>query len=152
MIIEVKDGGTLLVNGEDYIFEEYPSLDGKKRSVLNGWIFSLFGIYDYLKIIPDKKIQDIFNKNIDTLVRKLEKYDNNFWSLYDQNGRLASPAYHDLHICLLFALADITKVNKFNHIARKWEEYSKSSVKKYRAILYKVIQKLGESPEGIVVK
>ena len=52
MVIPVHQGGTLFKEGDDYVFEEYPGND-EKRSVLNGWIFSLFGIYDYLKLIKE---------------------------------------------------------------------------------------------------
>lgn len=152
MVIEVKNGGTLLINGDDYIFEEYPNLEGSKRSVLNGWIFSLFGVYDYLKLVSDKNIEDIFVRSIKTLKRNIRKYDNKYWSLYDQEGRLASPAYHELHIALLLVISEITKDDEFKNIANRWKRYSKSNIKKYRAILVKVIQKLGENPEGIVIK
>ena len=152
MIVEVKDGGTLLINETNYIFEEYPSLEGNKKSVLNGWIFSLFGIYDYLKINPDKLIENIFINSVNTLKRNILDYDNKYWSLYDQSGRLASPAYHDLHISLLLVLSDITKDQEFERVAIRWKQYSRSKLNKFRAVFIKVIQKLGESPEGILIK
>lgn len=152
MIKEMGEGGTLLIDGEDYFFEEYPSENGDKLSVLNGWIFSLFGIYDYLKIIDDEEIQQIFNRSVDTMKRHLMDYDLGYWSLYDRSGRLASPAYHQLHIALLTTLSDLTEEIYFKQIALKWEKYAENKPKTLRAIVKKGLQKLGESPEGIIIQ
>lgn len=152
MIIEIKDGGTLLIDGDDYFFEEYPDEIGGKRSVLNGWIFSLFGIYDYLNLIDDNDIKKIFDKSINTLKKHLKEYDLGYWSYYDKAGRIASPAYHDLHIALLITLSDLTGEEEFKNIAHKWEGYTRNSLNRTRAIVKKAIQKLGESPEGIIIQ
>lgn len=57
----VKNEGTVLEIGADVYLEEYPDELGGKRSVLNGWIFKLFGIYDYLKLFPASlEVRDLY--------------------------------------------------------------------------------------------
>lgn len=152
MLKEVKDGGTLLINDNSYVLEEYPSIKGEKRSVLNGWIFSIFGLYDYLLLNNDEYIKDIFEKSVQTLIYHINDYDNGYWSLYDMTGRISSPAYHKLHIALLLAMYKLTDEIKFKEVAIKWEKYGDKKVNRYRAILKKALQKLGESPEGIIIQ
>ena len=151
MLIPVQQGGTLLIEGEDYFFEEYPG-DNEKRSVLNGWIFSLFGIYDYLKIIEDEKVKDIYRRSLKTLKLHLQDYDLGYWSNYDKSGRIASPAYHNLHIAMLNTISDITNDDYFNKIAIKWSKYNQNTYYRIYAITKKFFQKLRENPEGIIVQ
>lgn len=152
MIRPIEAGGTLRAEGNEIFFEEYADLEGIKKSVLNGWIFSLFGVYDFLKLEKDKTIQEIYEKSLKTLKNSLQYYDIGYWSYYDLTGRIASPAYHKLHIALLHTLADITDDNTFSTVADKWEKYSNSRCKKMLAILGKIFQKFNESTEGIIIK
>lgn len=152
MLLPISNGGTLFIDGNDYYFEEYPDKTLSKHAVLNGWIFSLFGIYDFLKINNNRKIENIYNKSIETLKRNLTYYDMGYWTFYDRNGRIASPAYHNLHIALLNTLADITNDQYFKSIAIKWKGYTNNKIYCFQAITKKVIQKLNESPEGIIIQ
>lgn len=123
MIKPIEDGGTLFICNDDVIFEEYANKEGDKRSVLNGWIFSLFGVLDWIKASGDKYVLDIYKNSLLTLKRYLSKYDTGYWSFYDLTGRLASPAYHDLHICLLNVMYDLTDEAEFKQTAEKWKAY-----------------------------
>lgn len=152
MMLPVESGGTLRIEEDDYIFEEYADIEGVKKSVLNGWIFSLFGVYDYIKYKNDKNIEDVFRKSINSLKSNLEEYDIGYWSYYDKTKRIASPAYHELHIILLKTIADITEDNYFLDVAKRWESYSNNKGKMICAIVRKAVQKLQESPEGIIIK
>ena len=151
MVIPVHQGGTLFIKENDYIFEEYPG-NNEKQSVLNGWIFSLFGLYDYLKVTKDVKVEEVYAKSIETLKRNLSNYDSGFWSYYDRSGRIASPAYHNLHIALLTTLSDITNIKYFHLVAQKWKKYENCNLNRYRAISKKFIQKLREPQEGIIIQ
>jgi hypothetical protein len=152
MKVEVKDGGVLLKDGEDVSLEEYPALDSKRVGVLNGWIFSLFGLYDYVLLTGDSDIKELFDKSVETLIKNKSDYDMGFWSYYDRSKSIASPAYHDLHIALLNVLSDITGRGELREFAQKLEKYKKSSFNRLRAVIKKARQKIGESPEGIVVQ
>lgn len=150
MSIDIKDGGVKREENGKIILEEYP--DNNKKSVLNGWIFSIFGLIDYLKIVKDMEASELLRKTLMTLKKELPKYDMGYWSFYDQSGRVTSPFYHELHISLLKVLYDLTGIDEFNYYSIKWENYKKSNIKKYRAILKKIIQKMTESTEGIVIQ
>lgn len=152
MLIPVSKGGTLFVKDDNYYFEEYASVDDKRRTVLNGWIFTLFGLYDYLIIENDMNIRKIFTQSVDTLVRHVDDYDMGYWSFYDKTGRIASPAYHQLHIALLQVMADITGEKYLAEKAEIWRGYSNRNWNKYQAIVKKAFQKLKENPEGIVIQ
>lgn len=152
MLMSIHEGGTLLIDGNDYFFEEYPDRLGGKRSVLNGWIFTLFGVYDYLKIDNNSEVKDVYNKSIETLKRHLKDYDMGYWSFYDKTGRVASPAYHSLHIALLNTLSDITNENYFKLVASEWKIYEGKKLNRVRAIGRKALQKFKESPEGIIIQ
>lgn len=152
MMKPVEHGGTLRIKGNQYILEEYADVEGKKKGVLNGWIFSLFGVYDYLKIEKDEHIEGIYHRSLNTLEVALGQYDMGFWSYYDMTGRIASPAYHELHSALLTALADLTDSKIFKETAHKWKIYTKNPIYKVVAIIAKAIQKLQESSEGIIIQ
>ena len=152
MCTDINAGGTLSLENDCVIFEEYAHLESDKKSVLNGWIFSLFGLYDYLKIVDDERVHKIYNQSLNTLAKNLKCYDRKYWSNYDMSGRIASPAYHDLHICLLTTLSDLTDNRIYLEQAEIWKVYQKSKIKKVRAIIKKAIQKLGDSTEGVLVK
>ncbi|WP_249029414.1 D-glucuronyl C5-epimerase family protein [Tannockella kyphosi] len=156
MCLDVESGGTILhENGKIYL-EEYPSIDENlshpKVTVLNGWIFSLFGMYDYLQIIENEKVEEIYLKSIDTLKETLCKYDMGYWTYYDRSGLIASPAYHNLHVNLLLVLSDLTGEVYFKEIAIKWEQYPLKKMNVIRAVYRKIIQKMGESSEGVIIK
>lgn len=152
MCISVDEGGTLFVKDNNYYFEEYPDKNCEKHAVLNGWIFSLFGIYDFLKINKDVRIENIYEKSLETLKRNLISYDMGYWTYYDKSGRIASPAYHNLHVALLNTLSEITNETYFKKISNKWKGYAKNNFYCFKAITRKLIQKIHESPEGIIVQ
>lgn len=67
-------------NGEIW-YEEYPS--DPPSHVLNGFIFSLLGIYDLYKISPGEETLKIFNEGVKTVENNLARYDTGCWSGYD---------------------------------------------------------------------
>ena len=109
MLRNVEDGGTTLYINDKIIFQEYVSK--YNLSVLNGWIFSIFGLYDFTLVNKEKKYIDILNHTIETMCLELKKYDRKFWSNYDLQNTIASPAYHDLHIMQLRILYKLFNKN-----------------------------------------
>lgn len=143
MIKDVKNGGTCLYDNEDIIFQEYVSNDN--LSVLNGWIFSIFGLYDYSKISKDKKYKTVLDNSVNTLSKSLNKYDRKYWSNYDQKSTIASPAYHDIHIMQLEILYNLFGKEEFNIYITKWKKYQSNKIFKFLAMLVKLKQKLFKS-------
>ena len=143
MLKNVKDGGTTLYQNGDVIFQEYVS--EFNLSVLNGWIFSIFGLYDYTLICNEMKYKEILEKSINSMCSLLSKFDRKFWSNYDLKGTIASPAYHDLHIMQLKLLYEIFKKEEFNLYAEKWKKYQNNKFYKFLAMLVKLKQKIFKS-------
>ena len=139
MIKDVNDGGTCLYQNDNIIFQEYVS--EYNLSVLNGWIFSIFGLYDFCLVEKEEKYKTILEKTIQTLSLKLNEYDRKYWSNYDLKKTIASPAYHDLHIMQLQLLYDIFKKEEFKEFVNIWTKYEKSKISRIRAIIVKLKQK-----------
>lgn len=140
LIKPTNKNGTALYEGNDIIFQEYVSNDN--LSVLNGWIFSIFGIYDYVILSKNEKYNNILNNSVNKLAISLYKYDRKYWSNYDIKGTIASPAYHDLHIDLLETLYILFGKKEFLEYSMKWKKYQQSTIKKYIAIFVKLKQKI----------
>ena len=141
MIKSTLDGGTCLYDGNIVIFQEYVSLEFN-LSVLNGWIFSIFGLYDYVIYTKNDKYEKLLNSTVNTLAKELNKYDRNYWSNYDQKGTIASPAYHDLHIKQLELLFDLFNKKEFKIYSTKWKKYQTNRIYKLIAMFTKLKQKV----------
>jgi hypothetical protein len=141
----VGEGGVAFTDDRgDLWFEEY--IVTPPTHILNGFIWSMWGIYDYFLVTREGPVQDLFARSIDTLLRNLERYDLGFWSLYEQSGTrlpmVASPFYHQLHIVQLRVMHRLTGERKFAEVADRWETYGRSPGKRTRAICYKSAFKL----------
>ena len=142
MLKPIKNGGTARYINDKLYFEEVVKL--KPSLVLNGWIFTIFGLFDIVKLIDDKNYVNMLNITLKTLEEELDNYDCGYWSYYDQCGRLASPFYHRLHIAQLNVLYDLFNIKKFKVMSERWESYLLNKFKKGKAIILKVCQKIKE--------
>lgn len=151
MLIPIEQGGTAHYeeNGR-VILEEYANIE--RSTVLNGWIFAFFGLYDFCKVTNENKYIEKMEDTVDALCDLLPKYDMGYWSKYDLTGKVASPAYQSLHVALLSVMGEITDRDIFIYYEKKWNEYAKSSINRYRAISKKTIQKLFEKTDAVVIK
>lgn len=140
MLKKVEDGGTALYFDDKIIFQEYVSK--YNLSVLNGWIFSIFGLYDFTLVNKEKKYIDILKDTIETMCLELKKYDRKFWSNYDLMNTISSPAYHDLHIMQLRILYKLFDKKEFEFYADKWEKYQENKIYKALAMMIKLKQKI----------
>lgn len=146
----VAKGGVSVLEGPDIFLEEFPG--ARRDTVLNGWMFALFGVYDYLLQFKDEEAQLFFERTRATLIRSLPGFDTGYWS-YDSNGtgRLASPFYHRLHISQLEALGRISNEPAVANTRAAWVGYEKSRICKGWAVLRKGIQKTREPRETTIV-
>jgi hypothetical protein len=149
MLAPTSAGGTAVYDGEDLYLEEYPQ--SPRRSVLNGWIFSIFGLYDAALVCPDRYRAPL-ERTIDTLIRTLPRYDCGYWSRYDLLGKFASPAYHRLHIALIRVLDDLSPRRELYEFAERLERYQKARPNYVRAVAVKLWQKCTESSDVIYVQ
>jgi len=136
----VKDGGVCYYDGKGgLIFKEYTH----KATVLNGWIFAYFGLFDYCLVFPEeKRMNTIRTKALTSLLGSLNNFDNNYWSFYNDKGLIASGFYHKLHIAQLKALLVAHEDETLRVIIRNFEEYERNIFAKLYAFMVKVIQKI----------
>jgi hypothetical protein len=142
MLKPIKNGGTARYIKDNLYFEEFAKL--KPSLVLNGWIFTIFGLFDIAKLSDDKNYADMLNITLKTLEGELVNYDCGYWSYYDQCGHLASPFYHRLHIAQLNVLYDLFHIKNFKVTSERWESYLLNKFKKSKAIIFKIWQKIKE--------
>ncbi|CAG2109560.1 unnamed protein product [Medioppia subpectinata] len=136
--IDSKDNGFRTKFMDKYVwFEEYPTLPSSY--VLNGFIYSLFGLYDLSMSGNDShcvKAGLLYRQGVDSLEKMLPLYDTGFGSLYDLRhlGLGSAPNrarwdYHSTHINQLLFLNTIENKLIFQTTAKRWISYMKG----YRA-------------------
>ena len=140
MLTDIKDGGTAIFENEKIYLKEYCD----KPIVLNGFVFSLFGFYDYVIIDDSKELKVLFQKCLDGLINILPQCDLKYWSKYDTDKKVASPFYHKLHISLLSVVYEISNNEVVNNYKNKFIKYQKNPFNRFRAFTKKVFQKVGE--------
>jgi len=146
----IEEGGPAIYVGKDIFLEEVPH--NRRVSILNGWIFALFGLYDSWLVFNDKQTYEVFKQSLDTLLTHLGEYDAGYWSYYDVQKHLASPFYHDLHIHQLKALAMVENSSRLTQILGRWEAYQHSRLNRFRALSVKALQKLREPGEAVIIR
>jgi heparosan-N-sulfate-glucuronate 5-epimerase len=150
MITTVEKGGTAYYQDNDLYLEECPAIS--RNTILNGWIFALFGIYDLFLATGKEAYGNVFEQSLNILIKALHMYDSGFWSYYDEQKSLSSPFYHDLHISQLEALFLVTGDRTIGCYIGKWKSYRRNLMKRYYAFLLKTYQKLRKPTEVVVVR
>ncbi|PKK90110.1 MAG: hypothetical protein CVV64_11375 [Candidatus Wallbacteria bacterium HGW-Wallbacteria-1] len=85
--------------------------------VFNGWVFAIFGLFDFYFLFKDDSIERLIDKSVKSLIFEYSKVlDSSGWSKYDNSGRMASPFYHELHLHLLMALLKLYKGDGINEV------------------------------------
>lgn len=114
-------------------YEEYPTVPS--IFVLNGFIYSLFGLYDLSKMCNEpvcQKSGQLFEDGIRSLEAMLPMYDSGSGSFYDlRHYSLANAPnvarwdYHSTHINQLLHLYTIVRRDIFQTTAERWVGYMK---------------------------
>lgn len=120
-------------------YEEYPT--NPSLFVLNGFMYSLFGLYDLKQTAPlDRRAvaEKLFNDGIRSLQALLPLFDSGSGSFYDlrhvtmgASPNLARWDYHTLHISQLWIFYDLTGEILFKDIAERWTAYAKGKRAKH---------------------
>lgn len=125
-----ENGVVSKVFGNMTMFEEYPG--NPSLHVLNGFIFSLIGLWDLSQVKKDCLLaQELFNDGFRTLLRILPMYDNGSGTFYDLRHiaipgiepRRARWDYHAVHLGQLELLLRIKKHPVIEQILTRWKEY-----------------------------
>lgn len=138
MLKPIDQGGTTLYVENDVYFYEctYAPL------VLNGWIFSLWGIIDYCKLIEDSQTKHILEQTLSTLEQHLPDFDMQYWSKYDNGNRICSPFYNKLHVEQLKVMFNLTQKEIYKKYAEKWENCQSNFFYRNYAFIKKAVQKI----------
>jgi hypothetical protein len=114
------------------VYEEYLSAYAEPN-VLNGWIFSLIGLYETATYLHDQSaLADLMgpDRGFAALKALLPYYNTGNWSFYyitsatkDRHGRYDTKSYHVLVIGQLTYLAQITGDSFFTKWADKFTAY-----------------------------
>lgn len=120
--------GLVVETPEGPVLQEYPT--APPSHVLNGWIASLWGLYDVSRDATGDAetaaaAMNAFDAGVHCLSRRLPMYRLALgWSRYDLVphvlANVASPSYHRLHIGHLEALAKLAPEPSFSRIAAAW--------------------------------
>ena len=140
MLKPVQEGGTTDYQGSDVYLYEYTF----RPLVLNGWMFSLWGLYDYYKYTADEQVGAVLAATLETLKKKLPEFDIGYWSMYEDGKRICSPFYHDLHIAQLTVMYDLFGDEIYQEYAQKWDAYRRSFWNPKWAFIKKAWQKVME--------
>lgn len=140
MLKPITEGGTTRYQGERvYLYE-----CTHEPLILNGWIFSLWGLYDYSKYVEDDQVKAVLTATLTSLKEKLPAFDLKYWSRYEDGKRICSPFYHRLHIAQLRVMYDLFGDEIYQKYADRWDSYQKSFWKPKRAFVKKALQKILE--------
>jgi hypothetical protein len=121
-----REGGFLYIDTKgDYWYQEYM---GNFGYVLNGFIFAMWGVYDYYLHSKDERYKVIFDRCLDTLRKNLRRYDWRMgiakWTVYDlKDKNPVELGYQKLHVSLLKDLYTITRERFLFNYASLWESY-----------------------------
>jgi heparosan-N-sulfate-glucuronate 5-epimerase len=139
----VQDGGVCWYEAGQVFLEEFPG--PQRDTVLNGWIFALFGVYDFLLRFSDQEVQTLYEITCASLIRSVPEFDAGFWSYYSSGSkRMASPFYHELHLSQLQAIQQITREPSMRLRLEAWTRYANSKPCRCRALIIKGFQKIKE--------
>jgi heparosan-N-sulfate-glucuronate 5-epimerase len=105
----------------DLWFEEYPS--DPTSLVLNGYIYTLFGLYDLFRVTGDKEVKKDIDACIRTLKNNLHRFDAGYWSYYDLLKKELVRYYYqkNVHVPQLEVLFLLTQETIFLKYKNKWE-------------------------------
>ena len=120
---------TAIDKDNNFWIEEYPNAHPSSyhqrgpTHVLNGFVFAIWGLYDYYWIDQDPAVKRILQATITTLYNKAPSYrregGNSFYCIKHQKHSyaVASDHYHDIHIKQLYELYEITGEDFFKTLS-----------------------------------
>ncbi|MBU4444930.1 D-glucuronyl C5-epimerase family protein [bacterium] len=153
---DIADGGVTanLKDGHPF-YEEYVAAE--PTMVLDGHIFSLFGIYDFVRAVPptvDKNYHELakklFNDGIESLIYRLPQFDMGYWLRFNLCQMEHYPAidpctigYLRLVINQLEVLYDITKNEELKKFKNRIVTYNRiGNILRMYLVKYKALKKL----------
>lgn len=120
-------------------YEEYPTIPSS--FVLNGFIYSLIGLYDLAQTAGEKlgrEAGQLFSKGMESLKVMLPLYDTGSGTIYDLRHFMLGTApnlarwdYHTTHINQLQLLGSVDNSPIFRDFIKRWKSYLKGGRAKH---------------------
>lgn len=149
-LLPVEKGGVTSYTDQGPFYEEYTA--NVPTLVLNGMIFALCGIYDFVRVFPaDKEAKKIFDDGITTLEEILPEFDMGYWSRYNlckaewyPDIDPATIGYQRLHATQLELLYKITRKEIFNTYVKRFRKQDTlvNAIRMYK-VKYHALKKIG---------
>ena len=123
--LDILDGGVCAPIGEKGVFFEevavYPA-----SHILKGHILALIGLYDYMMIAEDSRLEGLIEQSMTALHGLIDEYDTGYWTRSELlHKRLASRLCHSLHAVLLEVLAGYSRCEHCMILAARWYGYQR---------------------------
>ena len=116
----IEDGGVRTVEAGKVLYEEYPAYPLPR--VLDGFLFSLLGLYDLAMETGDQAVRRLFDEGVEGLKHNLGSWDyRGKWSWYGSHGYLCPPHYHKLNALLLRIIGSLTSDESLQRCADAWD-------------------------------
>ncbi len=131
---DVSRGGVCASAGHLVSIEEAPMRP--RNTILNGWVFGLFGVWDYWLSTQEQDARSFLERNVESLLDRLDTFDLGWWSLYDEAGHIAKPFYHDLHVSQLIGLSAICPSHHLQARIQRWGQAAYSAVRGKALLAY----------------
>jgi len=145
----VGQGGVTSFTEKGPFYEEYTAEE--PTLVLNGMIFSLFGIMDFTRVFPNNKLaKKLYEEGISTLENILPDFDLGFWSRYNlckaewyPQIDPATVGYQRLHISQLEVMFQFSPNTTFKYYVEKFKEQDRiTNIIKMYKIKYRTLKQL----------
>ena len=149
-LLPVSEGGVTSFTEWGPFYEEYTA--DVPTLVLNGMVFSLCGLYDFVRVCPENDLaRQLFREGIQTVIHALPAYDIGFWTRYNHCQAAFYPeidpatvCYHRLHITQLRMLYRLTGKRVFQEYVEKWSSYDiPGNIARMYLLKYRTLRTLG---------
>ena len=148
--VQVNEGGVTSFTKYGPFYEEYTS--SIPTCVLNGMIFSMCGITDFVRVFPKNILaKKLYDDGIKTLKNSIKEFDLGYWSKYNlieadwyPKNDPSTITYQHLHVTQLNMLYNLTSEEIFKEYADKFKSQIKlTNIAKMYFSKYSALKKLG---------
>jgi D-glucuronyl C5-epimerase C-terminus len=128
---DIFDGGVCAPVGENGIFFEEVAIYPAAHH-LNGFIQSLFGLYDYLALTGDEQVGQLIERSLETLHCLFHEFDTGHWTRPNLlSMKLSSPAELAFQTTLLELLSHYSGCEHCALLARRWQGYQRHPLSRW---------------------
>ena len=139
----VEEGGVVSESGSGALFiEEVAQAHTPAIHILNGCLYGLFGLYEYLRFFDDAELKPVLERCVEGVDESLPLFDMGWWSRYSVGLRwnVATEYYHDVHVRQLRRLATDLNRSQYERYAERWEAHGLTSSLRLRRRVYGAIE------------